>query len=82
MDNSELRNQVKSVMAGEWKLESDAIPDNIRLGDFSHWDSMGHVQVILALQSRFQFDMSPQIIQELVSLEKIVGWLEKNHAPA
>ena len=76
MDRKELQCLVREILAKEWNLDLSQIPDNPRLGDFSSWDSMAHVQILMALQNEFEFPMTPQIVQELVSLEKIINFLD------
>lgn len=76
MDKKAIEKSVRQIMANEWNLELGQIPENPRLGEFSFWDSMAHVQVLMALQNEFSFPMSPQTVQELVSLDKIINFLD------
>ncbi len=75
MSSNTVLHEVREVLAREWNIPVGDVPDQARLGHFEPWDSMGHVQVILALQNRFGFDLSAELLQELVSIEKIVSFV-------
>jgi citrate synthase len=67
--------QVKEVLAREWKVNADAIPDNAALNQYPAWDSLGHITILLALQSRFTLELTAETVQALTSLPRIVEHL-------
>lgn len=71
-----LRHRVKSILANEWNLDPAQIPDDAALNQFEHWDSLGHIAVMLALRSEFGLELSPKSVQRLTSIPKVVEFLQ------
>ncbi len=82
MTQSSLLNSVKEVLAQEWRLEPSSIPDDAALNRFERWDSLGHITILLALQSRFTLELTADTVQALTSLPRIVEHLAAQPAPA
>jgi acyl carrier protein len=72
---SPLLEQVKNVFAQEWKIAPAAIPDDAALNRFERWDSLGHITIMLALQSQFSLALTAETVQALTSLPRIVEHL-------
>lgn len=80
MDNvHEIERKVIEILSKEWHLSTDQIPGNARLGQFENWDSMGHVQIMLCLQKYFGFQLTPALVQELVSISAIVEYINNEN---
>ena len=60
--------EVFSIPAAEVKLESS--PETVE-----NWDSVGHLNLVLALEQEFHLQFSPTQIETMVSVEKIIGYL-------
>jgi citrate synthase len=75
MIQTSLLDSVKNVLAEEWRLEPSAIPDDAALNRFERWDSLGHITILLALQSRFALELTADTVQALTSLPRIVDHL-------
>jgi acyl carrier protein len=43
----------------------------------SAWDSLKHLQLMLMLEEEFQVQISPETMEQLTSVERIVVWLEE-----
>ena len=78
MKESQISVKVKAVMSREWNINIDDIPDDVEINQFKSWDSLGHISLILALQKEFEFDLSPDLVQNLMSLKSIVSYLSSN----
>jgi len=72
MINDTLLDSIKEVLAREWTLDAGAIPEDAALNHFERWDSLGHITILLALQSRFTLELTADTIQTLTSLPRIV----------
>ena len=73
-----LSKRVKTIMAESWNLSVESIPDDAQLNKFAKWDSLSHVQVLLALQSKEGLVLSAELVQSLNSLPKIIEHLAGN----
>ena len=63
--------RVKRVLAAEWNVEAAGIPDDASLNGYEHWDSLGHISIMLALAAEFNFELDPENVQALTSLPAI-----------
>ena len=43
----------------------------------SEWDSLKHLQLMLMLEEAFHVQISPEIMEQLTSVERIAAWLEE-----
>ncbi len=80
MTRPDLLNSVKGVLADEWRVAPEAIPDDAALNRFERWDSLGHITILLALQSRFQLELTADTVQALTSLPRILDHLSARNA--
>ena len=74
--NTELLNSVKAILAREWKIESDSIPNDAELNQYERWDSLGHISLMLALEADLGIEITAETVQNLSSIPKIVSYLE------
>jgi acyl carrier protein len=73
--------QVKEILAREWNVDAAAIPDDAELNVYEKWDSLGHISMLLALAEEFDIDVTPENVQALLTLPKIVAFLEGRTPP-
>ncbi len=73
--DTHLLNSVKHVLASEWNLSLTEIPDDAALNRHPSWDSLGHIRVMLALQSELGVKLNEETIQSLSSIPRIVQHL-------
>jgi len=68
--------RLKSVMAAAWQIESNEIPDDAALNAFKYWDSLGHITMLLAVESEFGLKLNEDSVQNLRSISDILSALE------
>jgi acyl carrier protein len=68
--------QIRQLLAETFLLPLDEIPPDLAFGDLPQWDSMGHMNVIMALEERFGVEVSAEMIGALTSVEAICKSLE------
>ena len=73
-----LLTQVKEILAREWNVSATSIPDDAELNVFEKWDSLGHISILLALEAEFGIEISPASVQSLLTLPKIIAYLEEH----
>ena len=74
---SSLVSQVKEILAREWNVNATSIPDDAELNVYEKWDSLGHISILLALEVEFGIEINPESVQSLLTLPKIVSYLEE-----
>jgi acyl carrier protein len=73
---SPTREKVKHIMAATFRVPVGQIPDNATPETVAGWDSLGHIELMLALEMEFGVPLPTETIIELVSLEAIEGFLQ------
>jgi acyl carrier protein len=69
-----LKERVKHVMAAVFNVSPAQLPDDAALTTTPGWDSLGHAQLMLALEEEFSVELPTQVVTELQSLPDIVEY--------
>lgn len=69
---------VKHIMARVFKTEPQLIHDNTVQTDVPEWDSLAHLNLILALESEFDLSFEPEEIGQMITMSKIIETIRKN----
>jgi len=80
MTNDEIRNRARAVLARVLKVDPSAITDNASQMDLADWDSVHHMNVVLALENDFGIEFDDTELPELTSLPVIVAAVERHTA--
>lgn len=81
MRQSPIREKVKRIMAATFHIPAARIPDDANPQNVAAWDSLGHIELMLALEMELGVPLPTETIIDLVSLEAIEGFL-RDHATA
>ena len=69
------------MMAAAFHVSAAQIPDDASPQNVAWWDSLGHIELMLALEMEFGVTLPAEAIIDLVSLDAIESFL-RDHAPA
>lgn len=70
--NTDLLDKIRTVIAEVLQVSIDEITPDITFGDIPQWDSLGHMEILLALEESFAIAVTAETISDLVSLPLIV----------
>ncbi len=70
-----MRERIKQVMAETFNLQAADIPDDAEIGDMEGWDSLGHVELVAALEAEFGVRIPTQAVIDLQTLPAIEAYL-------
>jgi acyl carrier protein len=68
MENTQ---KIKSALARALSIDETQIPDHATMGQFSGWDSIGHLTVMSQLGSEFGKEVPFDKITELIDIESL-----------
>lgn len=71
--------RVQVVLAAALNVDASEITAETQFGDLPQWDSMGHMEVLVALEKEFGVEVSADTITNLVSIPAICDHIEANH---
>lgn len=67
--------QLRSIMATALEIPVDVIKDSSRMEDIEEWDSLGHVHIMVALESAFDIYLDVEDFAELDNVPAILAYL-------
>ena len=74
--NESLSNKMRILLAETLRVSQDEIGPQTEFGDLPQWDSMGHMEVMVALEKEFGVEINADTITELVSIPAIISYIE------
>jgi acyl carrier protein len=80
MTNQMIAERIKSVMAQIFEVPVSAISDDASPETIEQWDSLRHMNLILALEGEFKIEFTDQQIPEILSLSSIAKAVEQRLA--
>ena len=72
--------QLQTIMATVLKLPPDAISEQTTMEGLENWDSLGHVQIMVAVEQAFDLYLDVEDFAELVSVGAILRYLDSAQA--
>lgn len=72
----------KGILAEAFSLAAAQIPDDARLDNFEPWDSLGHVKVMLALESALGRNLSTEEALDVTDLASVAALIESARTAA
>jgi acyl carrier protein len=64
--------RVRAVFREVFRLEGVDLPDDLDVDGIPGWDSLGHLELMEAIEDAFEVDFSPAEAVELLSERRIV----------
>ena len=77
MENNQLRHEVRSLAAEVFFTPLEQVPEALAYGDLPQWDSLGHMDLMITLESRYGVRISTETIAQPVSLPEICTYLSE-----
>ena len=63
--------QVDEVIAGVFNIKPSELNDDINMDNVAYWDSLRNMELIAALESKFNFELSFEEITEMITVGKV-----------
>ena len=73
----EIEHKALAVMGKVLGMGVANIPSNVSRENFLQWDSLAHMNLILALEDEFGVEFSDEEISSVASLETIIGLIKE-----
>jgi len=78
MENAELVEQVRALLADAFVVSKEEVPADLAFGGIQQWDSMGHMGVMMLLEERFSIPLDADLIATLTSVPAICAYIQKS----
>jgi acyl carrier protein len=80
MTNDEIKSRARAALARVFKVPVEKIADDASQTNLSEWDSVRHMNVVLALENDFGIEFADRELMNLTSLPLMVAAIEKHIA--
>jgi acyl carrier protein len=70
-----MQQSLKSLMASSFGVSPDDVPECAEAGSYPPWNSLGHLELMMALEMEYRVRIPAQMMSELVSTESIEAFL-------
>lgn len=77
-ENQMLTTRVQQALSAALRVSPEQIPPELAFGDLPQWDSMGHMEVMMALEEHFGVEINADTIARLTSIPAICGYIQEN----
>jgi acyl carrier protein len=77
--NHNLSTQVQDLLMKSLRVPADQITPELAFGDLPQWDSMGHMEVMMALEAQYGIEINAETIGALTSIPAICSYIQENH---
>ncbi len=74
-----LTNQIQQLVSNALQLSLDQITPGFAFSDLPEWDSMGHMEIMLLLESEYGVEVSADTISTLTSIPIICSYLKEHN---
>ena len=68
----EFDRRVRAVAARVFDLSADGVQEDLRMGNPPQWDSIGHMELLVAIENEFGVRFQSRDIASLITLDAIV----------
>jgi acyl carrier protein len=72
---------LRQVVASVLDIPLEQVTPDLGVGQVEAWDSFGHLQIILALESEYNLQFDPQKIPQLTTVALLQQELERRLTP-
>lgn len=70
--------QVQSALIQALRLSPEQVTPEMAFGDIPQWDSMGHMEVMMVLETQFGIEINAETIAALTSVPAICAYIQEN----
>jgi len=71
--NSQIESRVREVLVKCFRLSPEEANQDLRLGNPPQWDSIGHMELLVAIENEFEIRFKTHEIAGLITVEAIIS---------
>lgn len=73
-----LIDRIQALLVTALQVPAEEVTAGLAFGDLPQWDSMGHMEVMMALEAEFGVEINADTIAALTSIPAISAYLKDN----
>ena len=63
---------IRKIMGRVWEMDPEEIPSDAKFNEIIQWDSLGHVNLLIALEKEYNISIDYKMLTKLVSIPTII----------
>ena len=75
-----MRDRLRALLASVLEVDPEQVPENASSITVEGWDSMAHIQIMLALEAELGVEIPGDTMLELTSLDEIERFVASGHS--
>jgi acyl carrier protein len=79
MDADALLAKIQAVFADVFRIAPEEVTRQTEFGELPAWDSMGHMDLMVALETQFGVEITAETISQLTSVAAIMEHIQTKH---
>lgn len=72
-----MRRRIKMLMSSLFDVPEDGIPDDAQFNVLKGWDSLGHISLMMAVESEFGVELTTDSMQNALTLPAIEDFVRE-----
>jgi acyl carrier protein len=69
--SDDLNDKIKAIMAAVFKVDIAEIKEEISAANFEKWDSLAHINLVVALEQEFEVRIPDDLVEDLLSFKLV-----------
>lgn len=70
--------KIRDAIADTLNVPADNLTETTAASDLPAWDSLGHINLMMAIEAAFDTMLDPEEMNDLTSVPKILAYLDAN----
>lgn len=79
MDSAKLLDELRALFAEVFHVQPNDVTAETQFGELPPWDSMGHMDLMVALETKYGVEISAETISQLTSVAAIMEHIQAKH---
>lgn len=72
-----MKERLKQIMASLWNLDPSSIPDDASFNNLSGWDSLGHITLMMKIESELGVTLTTEAMQQALTLPALADYVSQ-----
>lgn len=72
-----MEERIKIILSNVLGIDKTTISENTSVNTIEIWDSLRHMQLIIALEEEFNIDFDGEVISDMTSYSRILKYVKK-----
>ena len=75
--NNRLLDEIREIMALILEVDSGQINEQTSQENTDAWDSLAHLNLVLALEEKYGIELLPEEMEQLVTMSDVTGMVQR-----